>query len=447
MAEAPYKGRILNVSVMGGFAYGDTSKNGLSVIVTADRDARELGDALAREIAELGWRNREQFRAKLTSLGDATRIALAASHDAALPARCFADVADNPGGGARGNTMGILEAFHNAGVTNALAGVVNDPALAADAHRLGIGRSFTARFNRDETSEFSRPFAAQATVRALSDGKVTGRRGIFADTRIDLGPTAAIDLRGITVVVITQRTQCADPIFFEHLGLDIGKARVVVVKSRGHFRGGFDEFFAHDQIVEVDCPGLTSPILTRFAWARLPRPVLPIDENVSWSAAGMTRLADLPTPCLVLDRSRLMRNIDAMARAVKRTGVKLRPHMKTAKSADVARLTTTGQAGGITVSTLAEAEYFAAHGFRDILYAVGIGAGEARPCGGAARQGRRPHPSHRRRRGGHRDRGASRRPSCAGRGRLRRASRRHGGRQRRAARRRPRARQGLRRRG
>src|SRR5437667_683741 len=61
-----------------------------------------------------------------------------------------------------------------------------------------------------------------------------------------------------------------------------------------------------------------------------------------------------------------------MANAVGRHGVVLRPHMKTAKSADVARLATAGQAGGITVSTLAEAEYFAREGFRDILYAVGI---------------------------------------------------------------------------
>lgn len=284
MAEAPYAGSILNVSVMGGFAYGDTSKNGLSVIVTADRSAHELGERLAREIAELGWRNRAQFRADLTSLDDATAIALAAARDATLPARCFADVADNPGGGGRGNTMWILEAFHRAGVGHALVGVINDGALAAEAHRLGVGASFTARFNREETSEFSKPFEAQATVQALSDGKVTGRRGIFKDTRIDLGPTAAIALGGITVVVITQRTQCADPVFFEHLGLDVGKARVVVVKSRGHFRGGFDEFFAHGQIVEVDCPGLTSPMLTRFPWERLPRPVLPIDENVTWSA-------------------------------------------------------------------------------------------------------------------------------------------------------------------
>lgn len=83
-------------------------------------------------------------------------------------------------------------------------------------------------------------------------------------------------------------------------------------------------------------------------------------------------LADLPTPCLVLDRLILQRNLARMADAVARHGVALRPHMKTAKSIDVARLALEGQAGGITVSTLAEAEYFAAHGIADILYAVGI---------------------------------------------------------------------------
>ena len=84
------------------------------------------------------------------------------------------------------------------------------------------------------------------------------------------------------------------------------------------------------------------------------------------------KLADLPTPCLVLDRGILLRNIGAMARALAPHDVPLRPHMKTAKSIDVARLATAGQPGGITVSTLAEAEYFAGHGVTDILYAVGI---------------------------------------------------------------------------
>jgi D-serine deaminase-like pyridoxal phosphate-dependent protein len=84
------------------------------------------------------------------------------------------------------------------------------------------------------------------------------------------------------------------------------------------------------------------------------------------------RIADLPTPCLILDRRKLERNLERMARAVAKHGVPLRPHMKTAKSVDVARLALRGQPGGITVSTLAEARYFAGHGIGDMIYAVGI---------------------------------------------------------------------------
>ena len=84
------------------------------------------------------------------------------------------------------------------------------------------------------------------------------------------------------------------------------------------------------------------------------------------------KLAELPTPCLVLDRTILERNLLVMANTLRRLGVPLRPHMKTAKSIDVARLAIRDQPGGITVSTLAEAEYFAGHGITDILYAVGI---------------------------------------------------------------------------
>ena len=83
-------------------------------------------------------------------------------------------------------------------------------------------------------------------------------------------------------------------------------------------------------------------------------------------------LQDLATPALILDLSRLTANLDRMATRGASLGVQLRPHMKTAKCIDVARLATKGQAGGITVSTLAEADYFARAGFTDILYGVGI---------------------------------------------------------------------------
>jgi microcystin degradation protein MlrC len=272
---------IMNVSVMGGFAYADTAKNGLSVIVTARSD-RAAAASLATEIAQYGWDNRARFYPTLTSLDEAVGKALAAGRDPSLPALAFADVADNPGGGGRGNTMFLLRAFAEAGVKGALFGIIYDPPLAAEAHRHGLHYHFDAHFNRDETTKFSEPWSAPARVAALHDGDCVGRRGIYAGTRLALGPCAALAIGGITVVVVSHRVQCADPIFFEMMGLEIGKARAVAVKSRGHFRGGFDEFFGPDQIVEVDLPGLTSPMLNRFEWTRLPRPVVPLDDGVEF---------------------------------------------------------------------------------------------------------------------------------------------------------------------
>ncbi|MBU6500020.1 MAG: MlrC C-terminal domain-containing protein, partial [Rhodospirillales bacterium] len=230
-----------------------------------------------------GWARRAQFQPHLVPLDSAVRMALGtAAPDA--PALIFADVADNPGGGGRGSTMFILEAFLAAGVARGLVGIIHDPMLATEAHRRGAGASFEAQFNRETLSDFSRPFHAPARVRALHGGMMTGRRGIFAGNTIDLGASAALEIGGLVVVVVSRRVQCADPVFFETFGLDIAAARVVVVKSRGHFRGGFDEFFSHAQVIEVDAPGLTSPMLSHFRWQHLPRPVLPLDADAHWSA-------------------------------------------------------------------------------------------------------------------------------------------------------------------
>ena len=83
-------------------------------------------------------------------------------------------------------------------------------------------------------------------------------------------------------------------------------------------------------------------------------------------------LTELPTPCLLLDRQRMDRNIERLADRLQRLGVALRPHLKTAKSVEIARRMMASPAGPATVSTLKEAEEFAAAGVCDILYAVGI---------------------------------------------------------------------------
>jgi D-serine deaminase-like pyridoxal phosphate-dependent protein len=87
-------------------------------------------------------------------------------------------------------------------------------------------------------------------------------------------------------------------------------------------------------------------------------------------------LEELKTPCLVLDIERVRRNAERMSERVRASGAELRPHVKTHKCVEVARLQTAGHSGAITVSTLFEARAFSQHGFTDILYAVPVEPGK-----------------------------------------------------------------------
>src|SRR6476659_1136952 len=95
-------------------------------------------------------------------------------------------------------------------------------------------------------------------------------------------------------------------------------------------------------------------------------------ESVADKAQVPGSICNLSTPGLLVERIRLERNATRMRDKVRQLGVTLRPHVKTSKSIDVLNVLAGGSDVPITVSTLAEARYFFAHGVTDILYAVGI---------------------------------------------------------------------------
>ncbi len=284
-AQAASDGAILNVSTLAGFIYSDSPKCGMSVIVTA-RDDEQAAKALAGELADQLWADHERYQKQLTPLAEAVAMAVANGADESRPAQILADVADNPGGGGTGSTAYLLQALHEADAQGVVMGVLIDAALAHDAHAAGEGASFAARLNRAPRTDFEHPFEAQARVLKLTDGSFVGRRGILRGRALSVGPAALLEIGGIRVAVGSNRKQCADPAMLEMFGIDIARARTVVVKSRGHFRAGFDEYFQPENIIEVDCPGLTSPVFQNFAWSGLPRPVFPLDQETTWTLPG-----------------------------------------------------------------------------------------------------------------------------------------------------------------
>ena len=255
---------VFDVSIVGGFVFSDSPKNGVAIVVNGESGAplREV----ALDVAARIWDDRKRFVKRLTSIDDAMRI----------PGKTiWSDAGDNPGGGGTGQTTALLRKLHEAKAQNVLYGNFFEPQIAAAAHAAGEGREIEARFTEG--------FKTKVQVRKLTDGRCIGRRGIWAGRALELGPTAALQIGGITAICVSKRKQCADPVFFEMHGLEVGAARTVVVKSRGHFRGGFDEFFTPERIIEVDTPGLTSPVLERLNFRGLPRPVFPLDADAKWS--------------------------------------------------------------------------------------------------------------------------------------------------------------------
>lgn len=73
-----------------------------------------------------------------------------------------------------------------------------------------------------------------------------------------------------------------------------------------------------------------------------------------------------------MDRTRVEANCTRMREKARQSRVAFRPHVKTHKTAEIARMQHGGEQGSLTVSTMAEAEFFAGHGCRDITYAVPI---------------------------------------------------------------------------
>ena len=281
--QAELGGKIMNVSIFVNFIFSDVPENGVSIVVTARNDF-DIAKNLAEELARLTWINREFFVRQLTPFDRAIEIAQNQNREPVI----FSDSGDNPGGGGTGRTTQLLAKLVEKGVRDVLYGSFFDQKLAEEAMSLGLGSKFKAVFNRDSVQnqqwqKYDEPFTIDAEIIGLHDGEVIGRLGIFSGRKMSLGNCALLEINGIKVVVISERSQTADPIFFEMFGQKISNAHTVIVKSRGHFRAGFKSWFNDKDVFEVDTVGLTSPVLERWDFQNVPASSFPFDQDAVWS--------------------------------------------------------------------------------------------------------------------------------------------------------------------
>lgn len=274
-----------HASVLPGYPYTDTPYAGFCVMAAHWSDQKRAEKA-CRASAEFFWEKRSKFIPRLVGLERYAQLARETGDDPALPALCFADVGDNPGGGGTSNTSFALDALLKAGVSGAAIGPIHDPAAVEAARDAGPGATVSVVLNRDLDDPYALPYPVTGTVRALADGAFVARSGPAKGMTVHQGPTAAIDVEGVTIVLNTRALQALAVEQFEMVGIDFGSLRSVTVKSRGHYQASFSEFFERAQMIEIDAPGWTSPNLSIWPYRRIVHPLFPMDPDTSWSFDG-----------------------------------------------------------------------------------------------------------------------------------------------------------------
>ena len=236
---------VLSISIAHGFPWGDVADMGTRVLVMTD-DRRAAGDALAERLGAEIIAFRDRLMPAFPHADDAITEGLASN---AMPV-VLADSADNPGGGAGGDSTFVLERLIARGVDNAVLGPLWDPGAVDICFQAGVGARLPLRIGGKVGPMSGAPIDATVEVLALRrDAVQTG----LSDTIAPLGDAAVIAIGGIRVVLITRRGQAFGTDLFTQFGIDLAATRLVVVKSSQHFHAKFGPVAR--KVIYVETPG------------------------------------------------------------------------------------------------------------------------------------------------------------------------------------------------
>jgi microcystin degradation protein MlrC len=165
------------------------------------------------------------------------------------------------------------------GLDGVCAGPFWDPKAVAQMVDAGVGARLTLALggNTDfpEIHESGRPLEISGTVKRITDGKFTVTGPMGTGTRQNLGQCAVLDTGSIEILVSEHRHEPFDTGCFTHAGIDPAGKRYILIKSRQHFRAGFEPIIKH--VVMVSGPGITTSDYGQYPWKRVRRPIYPLD--------------------------------------------------------------------------------------------------------------------------------------------------------------------------
>lgn len=270
----------LSASVFVGFPNADIRDAGLSAVVVTDNDP-----ALARrwtdELLALAWERRAEFVYRIEPLADsmARAQALAAAKPPGSGPVVLLDHSDNCASGGTMDTMTVIGAMLDAGLSDAAAFAVYDPAAVQQMMAAGIGATITlelgGKLPMPSIGLQGQPRTVTGRVRRLSDGLYRNRGPMSAGELVSMDACGVLEVAGIEIVVISNHVEPHDLAAFTAVGIAPDRLRFLMLKSRVHWRAGLRSL-AH-AVVECAGTGVCTSDYQLLNFQHVRRPIYPLD--------------------------------------------------------------------------------------------------------------------------------------------------------------------------
>jgi microcystin degradation protein MlrC len=264
---------VPTLSFAPGFPAADFAHCGPSVFAygRTQADADKAADAIIAIIAG----HEDDFDGRIYSPDEGVLLAMELSKTANKPI-IIADTQDNPGAGGDSDTTGMLRALVHNKAQDAATGVICDPASAKAAHAAGVGASVKLALGGKSGITGDAPYEATFVVEKLSDGNFIAPGPYYGGRKMEMGPSAALRIGGVRVVVASHKAQLADQSMYRYVGIEPTAQKILVNKSSVHFRADFEPIA--EKILICAAPGAMPADTANLPWTRL-RPGIRIKPN------------------------------------------------------------------------------------------------------------------------------------------------------------------------
>ena len=265
---------LIYASLFQGFPYADVACSTASVCVVSEKGAQKA----AEDLAQFVWDRREYFKSKSLSPAQAFDLAEKETAEGYI---IINDMSDNPGGGCPGDGTHLLREMLKRNLPGSIFGFMCDANAAEEIFKYKPGDTLDLTLGGNHEKIFGAPLQLKnVTVVSLSDGNFCYKSPNMFGLASKLGKTARIRSGNVDIIVASNRAQTFDDRPFVITGADLANYRYVGLKSTQHFRGFFADKAA--AIIPCDPPGLSTSDLTAFEFKKIPRPVYPLDEGVTF---------------------------------------------------------------------------------------------------------------------------------------------------------------------